>query len=1300
MKVAAKLTIGFLFVVLLIWVTVYFAQNTYNRMHGDFEALEEDVVPEVVAISGMETLAHQIAYQTVVYINTGREEDKQAVILAAEQLEAAGREYLAYETSEGLGEQEKAEILVTGADAFASSAVRLISLKELELVSNEVLLEEAVYPLFPPMMQLFEDNKAATMGKLAVAEAAASRAYTSGVYILLLAAGLVTVLAVAVALLISRSITRPLHALHRGTEIIGQGDLDYRVGTRVKDEIGQLSRAFDRMTDNLRNSTASIESLNKEITERERAEEQVHRQNEFLNTVLDSLSYPFYVLDANDYTVKLSNQAAQAEGLPETTTCYSLIYKTDKPCGSKGQICPLEEVKKTKKAVVVEHTHHDGNGSTRSIEVHGYPIFDAEGNVVQMIEYSVDITERKKIEEELQESQRFSSSLLQNSPIPVEVMDLDTSVRYVNPAFEKLTGFSLAEILGVKAPHPWWPEEQKEEIGAALKKTMKLGGKSSERLFQKKNGERFWVAINSTEVKHGSKQPYFLMNWLDITESKRMQEALRESEEKFSKAFRASPDAIAITRLRDGLFLEVNDNFTTITGYTREETINHKANEIGIWARPEDREKMVKIMKEKGRVQNEEFDFRKKSGELRVWLFSSETLDIAGEPCLISMTIDITDRKRAEEQLRESEGRYRNLFENTHDMIQSVDPEGHFLFANRAWLDTMGYTAAELPGLNLFQIISPESLPHCQEMFARVMEGESVNNAQATFVAKDGRLVLVEGNAAGRYVDGKLVATQGIFRDITEHQRADEERRQRMEELRIAYERLKELDRLKDSFLSTVSHELRTPLTSIKSFSEILLAYDEDRETQKEFLNIIKEESDRLTRLINDFLDLAKIESGRMQWETVDLSVAEVIKTAINATQALAAQGKLEVKVKVSPGLPTVTCDKDRLVQVVTNLLSNAIKFTPEGGKIEVKARRGGGGKLKEKSDSVVVSVTDSGVGIDPKDHESVFEKFKQVGDTLTDKPKGTGLGLPICKEIIEHYGGKLWVESQLGRGSTFFFSLPLAPAAGAEAPGADEAEEPAKVAISGRKAVDGYKTIMVVDDEANIRRFLSHELKKRGYTIIQASGGDQAVELARKHHPDLITLDVLMGSMSGFDVTAVLKNDPETRDIPILIVSVTEDRKRAYQLGVNDYLTKPFKIEALVDKVNRLLLDTQKKIMVVDDDKNLVRSLKYQLGKRGYSTSVAYNGKLALEKVNSQPPDLILLDIMMPEMDGYEVMKALKHKPETARIPILVMTGVEIDGSRVKALSVGATEYFTKSGSFGKMFQTIDSILGGHSEA
>jgi PAS domain S-box-containing protein len=1021
-----------------------------------------------------------------------------------------------------------------------------------------------------------------------------------------------------------------------------------------------------------------------DITERKRAEEALQAEKNKLQSLIDAIENGLNIMD-KDYNIIFQNELLKRlYGDRTGEKCYRVYEASEDICDG----CPVKKAFKDGESHTSERKIIAPSGEIAFWENTANPIRDAGGNIVSCLEVTRNITERKKIEEELQESHRFSANLLQNSPNPIFVANPDTSVRYVNPAFEKLTGFTLTEILGRKTPYPWWPEEYREEMKTTFRNAMVTGGRKTERIFQKKNGERFWVALNSAPIMHKGKLFYFLINWIDITERKlaeealadeatrrrilvdqsrdgivildqngnvyeanrqfaemlgytpeetaklhvwdwevlasreqvlgmlksvdeagdhfetrhrrkdgstydveistngaviagqklifcvcrditqrkQMEAALRESEEKFSKAFHASPDAIAITRLSDGLFIEVNDNFTRITGYTREEAINHKANELGIWARAKDRDRMVKILEKEGRVQNEEFEFRMKSGELRLWLFSGERIDIGGESCLISMTIDITERKRAEEALKE-----------------------------------------------------------------------------------------------------------------------------KMEELRIAYEKLKELDQLKDNFLSTVSHELRTPLTSIKSFSEILLTYDEDRETQKEFLNIIMEESDRLTRLINDFLDLSKIESGRMQWETVELSVPEVIKTAMNATQALAAKNNLEVKVEVSPNLPTIMCDRDRLVQVVTNLLSNAIKFTPEEGKIEVKARMCERGKSGEKADMVLVSVTDSGIGIDPKDQKSIFEKFKQVGDTLTDKPKGTGLGLPICKEIIEHYGGRLWVESKLGKGSTFFFTLPLAPAAEAEATEAGEREE---------AAIPGDKTILVVDDEANIRRFLSHELKKRGYSVIQAAGGNEAIELARKRHPSLITLDVLMGGMSGFDVTAVLKNDPDTKDIPILIVSVVEDKKRAYKLGANDYLTKPFKIETLVSKVNQLLRDAQKKILVVDDDKNLTRSLKYQLGKRGYSASVAYNGKLALEKLESHPPDLILLDIKMPGMDGYEVMKALKHKPETAQIPILVMTGFEIDGSRVKALSVGATDYFTKSGGFGKMFETIDNILGKKSDA
>jgi CheY-like chemotaxis protein len=215
---------------------------------------------------------------------------------------------------------------------------------------------------------------------------------------------------------------------------------------------------------------------------------------------------------------------------------------------------------------------------------------------------------------------------------------------------------------------------------------------------------------------------------------------------------------------------------------------------------------------------------------------------------------------------------------------------------------------------------------------------------------------------------------------------------------------------------------------------------------------------------------------------------------------------------------------------------------------------------------------------------------------------------------------------------------------------------------------------------------------------VLEASGGKEAIDLTRKHHPDLITLDVMMPDISGHDVVAVLKNDPATKDIPILVLSIVEEKEKAYRLGVNDFVTKPFTMKVLMDKISRLLNDAQKTIMVIDDDKPLVRSLKYRLEKKGFSIYAAYGGKEALETIESHPPDLVLLDIVMPEMDGYEVMKALKHKPDTAQIPIVVMTGVENVGGKVKALSVGATDYLQKSSGFDELLKTIEGILYGKS--
>jgi len=354
----------------------------------------------------------------------------------------------------------------------------------------------------------------------------------------------------------------------------------------------------------------------------------------------------------------------------------------------------------------------------------------------------------------------------------------------------------------------------------------------------------------------------------------------------------------------------------------------------------------------------------------------------------------------------------------------------------------------------------------------------------------------------------------------------------------------------------------------------------------------------------------------------------------------------------------------------------------------------------------VKVSVTDTGVGIPPEEHHKIFEKFYQVGNTLEGKPKGTGLGLPICKEIVEHFGGKIWVESEPGKGATFSFTLPIARGAAGEASPPAPAEQTATPAPAAGKGPHGRekttgkskngrpRKILVVDDEANIRRFLNHELTQKGYVVIEAANGHDAIRMAREHLPDLITLDVLMPDITGLDVTAVLKKDPLTKDIPIVIISVMEWQERAFELGAADYITKPCNMANMLHKIERLLEGSQGRVLIVDDDRALAKSISYELEQRGYITFISHDGKEGLAAAKRIRPELIVLDMVMPVMDGYDFLEAKKGDPEIANIPTIALTGLEVDGAKVKALSLGATGYVVKSGGLGELFETIAGVL------
>jgi DNA-binding response OmpR family regulator len=311
------------------------------------------------------------------------------------------------------------------------------------------------------------------------------------------------------------------------------------------------------------------------------------------------------------------------------------------------------------------------------------------------------------------------------------------------------------------------------------------------------------------------------------------------------------------------------------------------------------------------------------------------------------------------------------------------------------------------------------------------------------------------------------------------------------------------------------------------------------------------------------------------------------------------------------------------LIQVIINLISNAVKFTGEGSVACT---------IYTKKDELIVEITDTGIGIAPEDHAAVFEQFKQVGgDTLTDKPKGTGLGLPICKEIVEHHGGRIWLQSAVGKGSTFSFALPVVKTESVTQPihlnelvkQLKEQMAQSKIQLDGKVA-----TILVVDDDDSIRSLLNQELSDAGYLIDQAVNGKEALEKIRKARPDLIILDVMMPEMNGFDVAAILKNDPQTMDIPIIVLSIVQDKSRGYRIGVDRYLTKPIDTTQLFTEVGMLLEQgkSRKKVMVVDEDSAAVRSLTDVLQAKGYHV-VESDGTQLVEKAIATQPDIIILN-------------------------------------------------------------------------
>jgi signal transduction histidine kinase/DNA-binding response OmpR family regulator len=477
--------------------------------------------------------------------------------------------------------------------------------------------------------------------------------------------------------------------------------------------------------------------------------------------------------------------------------------------------------------------------------------------------------------------------------------------------------------------------------------------------------------------------------------------------------------------------------------------------------------------------------------------------------------------------------------------------------------------------------------------------------------------------------------------------------------------------RHKSEFLASMSHELRTPLNAVIGFSEVLLEgmFGELNAKQREYLEDIRGSGRHLLELLNEILDLSKIEAGRMDLEPARFSLTAALEDGLTMVRDRSAQHAIELNLEVGSNVGGIVADERKIKQVILNLLTNAVKFTPDGGRIEVRARRLDG--------HVEVTVADTGIGIAPEDQARIFESFEQ-GGRGGQTEEGTGLGLTLSRKIVELHGGRIWVDSELNSGSTFGFTIPIR--VNHALTGTVLAPQPSGLP----EADNGRPTILVVEDDEHSIDLLSLHLSGAGFSVELARDGQQGLELARKLHPAGIVLDIILPKLDGWDLLASVKADPEVADIPVIIVSMLDERGKGFALGAADYLVKPVARDDVLAAVERCIRirSAERKVLAIDDDPKAIEVMKAMLEDKGYIVFTATGGAEGVALAATEQPAVVLLDLLMPNVDGFAVVERLRADPDTADIPIVVLTAKTMTAADKERLN-GQISFLAQKGEF-----------------
>ncbi len=912
-----------------------------------------------------------------------------------------------------------------------------------------------------------------------------------------------------------------------------------------------------------------------------------------------------------------------------------------------------------------------------------------------------DASEKKGLKKSLAGAEARYQDLSDIVADAVFTIDLKGNFTWGNRAMEPLSGYSREEFIGRHFSE--FVKAQDVAFITGLYTQMFSTGQSVRGVihdFIKKGGDIRTVEAYLGVIKKRGRAVGFYGSIRDITELRQTYASLSESEEQYRTLVENLNDII-YTIDGNGYFTYVNPSFERVFRFTPEEIMGRHMATI---VHPEDLPAIKERIETAVHGSPESFEFRAYDKEEGIHHIQASARPFTKGGAFGGVTgimMDLTRSREMECRLLESEEKYRHLIENVNDVIYTLDLNGKITFVNSVAENLFGYHPDEVINRRFADFIYPGDIPKLIEGFKRwnPQFHDSPKSAdelpdflasiqhpvighlgsmEFRLVRKDGSLRYVRSSFRIILGSGVPSGMSGVLVDITKT-------KEMQRELRQAKVRAEEANRAKSVFLANMSHEIRTPMNGILGYSELLLDGELSNE-QKESVRIIHECGESLLGLINEILDLSKIESGKIELRREPFYLYEFMNRTLAVLSPKAHEKCLALNLVLQDELPAaIVTDPDKLRQVIINLAGNAVKFTDEG---EVKISLS-----MESSDTgidfLTVAVSDTGPGIPGGKQRAIFEAFTQLDSTAAKKSAGTGLGLSITKKLVELLGGTIHVSSAVGKGTTFTFSIPVEKAA------LDKTGE--------RYSHEGHEAegkILIVEDDLNTSRFYQSFLVKNAFHVITTINGREALSLAETHLPRLIILDIVLPDISGWEVLTLLKKNAKTADIPVLVISVLSEKDKAISLGAIDYLEKPIMGSDLVKRV-RLLSGYRKKkkecaILVTDHDKNFLNFIGTSLKGEGYVIFPFSDYQEARRFLaGGKTIDIIIHEIGVSDNAGLDFLKFLKEDTDLQNVPIILTTERELDQNELEKLQAISRTLLKKSTlNSDRMVREIEWIL------